>query len=128
MKIGLTSVVVNNVKKAFKFYTEVLGFKEHTWMEEASLAIVVSKEDPKGTALLLEPNENPIASKFQEDIYREKLPVIVFTVEDIEAEYSRLSEAGVNFISKPKAIPGGLLVVLDDTCGNYIQLFQITES
>ena len=74
MKIKLTSVFVHNTEEAFKFYTEILGFIEKMHVPEAFLAIVASPEDPDGTELLLEPNDNPIAKTYQEGIYKSGLP------------------------------------------------------
>ena len=82
MKIGLTNVYVNNPAKAFKFYTKVLGFVRVMYVPENNLAIVASPQDPDGTALLLEPNDNPFAKSYQTDLYKAGLPTIVFITED----------------------------------------------
>ncbi len=124
MKIGLTSVFVDDPRKAFKFYTEVLGFVERMYVPEANLAIVVSPEELAGTGLLLEPNDNPIARTFQEAIYQQGLPVIVFAVEDIQHEHQRMTELGVVFTQTPTKTEVGTVAVFDDTCGNFIQLYQ----
>lgn len=124
MKISVTSVFVDDPLKAFKFYTEVLGFRERLFMPEANLAIVASPEDPEGTGLLLEPNDNPVAKTYQEGLYKTGLPVIVFSVPDVPREYERLSRAGVVFRQPPTPTEAGLAAVFDDTCGNFIQLFQ----
>ena len=124
MKISVTSVFVNDPLKAFKFYTEVLGFRERLFMPEANLAIVASPEDPEGTGLLLEPNDNPVAKTYQEGLYKTGLPVIVFSVPDVPREYERLSRAGVVFRQPPTPTEAGLAAVFDDTCGNFIELFQ----
>jgi len=124
MKIGLTGVFVNNPSEAFKFYTEVLGFVEKMYVPEANLAIVVSAEQPDGTALLLEPNDNPIAKTYQEAIYKSGLPVIVFTVDDLEKEYEKLKTKGVIFRKAPKKTEYGIEAIFEDTCGNLIQLQQ----
>ena len=76
MKIGMTSVYVGDVDAAFEFYTDVLGFVEKLRVPEAGMAIVVSPEEPEGTALLLEPNGNPIAKRYQDGLYRAGLPPI----------------------------------------------------
>lgn len=76
MKIGMTGVFVNDPVAAFRFYNEVLGFKEKLFMPEANLAIVVSPEEPLGTALLLEPTDNPMAKKYQQEIYNAGLPAL----------------------------------------------------
>jgi predicted enzyme related to lactoylglutathione lyase len=124
MKIALTSVFVDDPIKAFKFYTEVLGFAERMYMPEHYLAIVASPEDPEGTGLLLEPNMNPIASTYQQALYKEKLPAIVLGVDDVRKEYERLTALGVAFTGEPVTSEWGTQAVFDDTCGNFIQIHQ----
>ena len=101
MKIGMTSVFVDNADEAFKFYTEILGFVEVMYMPEMQLAIVASPRDVNGTSLLLEPNNNPIARTYQEELYKAGIPVIVFSTEDIQFEYARLKKRGVVFKEDP---------------------------
>lgn len=124
MKIALTSVSVNNPIEAFKFYTELLGFKEKMYKSEMQLAIVVSPEDPDGTAILLEPRGNLGSDKYFEGIYDAGLPVIVFGTDDIEADVERLKSLGVAFRQEPTKTEWGTQAVFDDTCGNFIQLHQ----
>jgi predicted enzyme related to lactoylglutathione lyase len=125
MKISLTSIPVNDPLEAFKFYTEVLGFVQKVYMPEAYLAIVASPEEPNGTGLLLEPNNNPLSKTFQEGVYNAGLPIIVFGVEDIHKEYERLKSLGVVFRNEPTKAAWGIEAVFDDTCGNLIQLAQM---
>lgn len=125
MKISLTSIPVNDPIAAFKFYTETLGFLEHMFMPEAYVAIVVSPEEPKGTALLLEPNNNPISKTFQEGVYGLGLPLIVFGVEDVQKEYEKLKGRGVVFTQEPTKTDWGIQATFDDTCGNLIQIAQM---
>ena len=124
MKIALAGIHVKDPVLAFKFYTNVLGFKEHTFMPEHNLAIVVSSQDQKGTALLLEPSDNPIAKTYREGLYQSGIPVIVFGVDDVHKEYQRLKEQGVIFKGEPTKTEWGTLVVFDDGCGNFVQLHQ----
>jgi predicted enzyme related to lactoylglutathione lyase len=124
MKIALTSIFVNDPLEAFKFYSQVLGFVERMYLPDASLAIVASPEDPEGTGLLLEPNNNPIARDFQEALYQQGLPPIVFGVENVQEEYERLKKLGVVFLQEPTQTEWGIQAILDDTCGNYIQIHQ----
>ena len=124
MKIALTSVFVNDPVKAFRFYTEVLGFIKRLYVPEANLAIVASPEEPNGAGLLLEPNDNPIAKTYQEAIYKKGLPVIIFGVEDIQKEYERLNGLGVVFRKEPTKTDAGIETIFEDTCGNLIQLYQ----
>jgi predicted enzyme related to lactoylglutathione lyase len=125
MKIGLTSVYVHNPLEAHQFYTEVLGFVSKMYMPEAYLAIVASPEEPDGTGLLLEPNNNPIAKTYQEALYSAGLPPIVFAVDDIHKEYERLKALGVAFRKEPTKTDWGIETLLEDTCGNLIQLHQL---
>lgn len=124
MKIQLTGIHVNDPTKAFKFYTEKLGFKERLYMPEAKIAIVVSPEDLNGTGLLLEPNDNSIAREYQEGLYNASIPAIVFSVDNLAREYQRLVDLGVDFIKSPVKTDWGLEAIFDDTCGNYIQLME----
>ena len=124
MKIALASVIVKDPVAAFKFYTEVLGFIQRMYVPEAKLAIVASPEEPNGTGLLLEPNDNPIGKTFQEALYQQGIPAIVFGVEDVQKEYERLEKLGVRFRQGPTKEVWGIVAVLDDTCGNYIQIYQ----
>jgi predicted enzyme related to lactoylglutathione lyase len=124
MKIGMVSVIVNNPLEAFRFYTQVLGFVERLYKPEMRIAIVVAAEQPEGTALLLEPNDDPIARTFQQAVYGAGLPVIVFAVADVRKECRRLKERGVVFKKPPTENEWGIEAVFDDTCGNLIQLHQ----
>jgi predicted enzyme related to lactoylglutathione lyase len=124
MKIALASLIVDDPIKAFTFYTEVLGFVERTFIPEALLAIVASPEEPNGTGLLLEPNNNPIAKTFQEAVYQQGLPLIVFGIEDIQPEFERLQKLGVVFRQEPTKTEWGTQALFEDTCGNLIQLHQ----
>lgn len=125
LKIALTSIFVNDPSEAFRFYTEVLGFQEKLFNPEAKLAMVVAPEDPDGTILLLEPDEDPAAKTFQEAIYAQGLPMMTLSVEDIHQEYERLCGLGVAFRKTPTQHEWGTETVLDDTCGNFVQIAQI---
>lgn len=124
MKIKLTSVFVHDPNEALKFYTETLGFVKIMHVPEAWLAIVAAPEEPQGTALLLEPNKNPIASTYQDALYKAGIPVIVFGVDDVQKEYERLKELGVVFKKEPTKNDYGIEAMFDDTCGNWIQIHQ----
>ncbi|MDK2913630.1 MAG: hypothetical protein PWQ79_545 [Thermococcaceae archaeon] len=124
MKIKMVGIYVGDVGRAFKFYTEVLGFKEKLYAPEYRLAIVVSPEEPEGTALLLEPNENPTAKDYQASLYRAGIPVIVFGTDDIYGEYEKLKQRGVKFRGEPRKTEWGVYVDFEDTCGNLIRLHQ----
>ena len=125
MKIATVSLFVNNPLEAHKFYTEVLGFTSKLFMPEMYLAIVASSEEPNGTSLLLEPNNNPIAKTYQDALRKESLPSITFGTTDIQQDYERLKAKGVKFTQEPTQQDWGIEAVFDDTCGNFIQLVQI---
>lgn len=131
MRIKLTSLFVDDQDKALKFYTEVLGFlkKNDFPVGEARWIRVVSPEEPDGVELALEPNDNPAARAYQKAIYDDQgIPAAVFFVEDLQAEYDRLKKLGVVFRTEPTRTEAGVYAVLDDTCGNLIQLFQVTAA
>lgn len=126
MRISLTSVFVDDQDKAEQFYTEVLGFvkKFDFPVGDFRWLTVVSPEEPEGTQLVLEPDENPIAKTYKDAIYAQGIPVMTFGVDDIDAEYERMSGLGVRFTAKPTHTGGPTVAVFDDTCGNLIQLVQ----
>ena len=127
MKIALTSVLVDDQDKALTFYTEVLGFvkKRDMPVGEFKFLTVVSPEGPDDVELLLEPNDNPAARTFQEAIHGQGIPATAFAVEDIQAEYERMTRLGVVFRQAPTQTGPVTTAVFDDTCGNLIQLFQV---
>ena len=127
MKIKLTSVLVEDQDKALKFYTEVLGFVKKTDIPvgEFKFLTVVSPEEPDGTELLLEPNENPAAKTFQKAIFEQGIPLTAFAVEDIQKEYERMKKLGVVFTMEPTKMGPVTQAVFDDTCGNLIQIYQV---
>lgn len=126
MKIAMTNVYVTSPIEAHKFYTEKLGFTSRMFMPEAQLAIVASPEDPNGTGLLLEPSDNPIAKTYKEALYNNGFPAIVMGVDDVQAEYEKLKARGVTFTEQPTKTDWGAQATFDDTCGNYIQIAQVT--
>lgn len=126
MKIVLTSVFVNDQNHALQFYTEKLGFvkKQDVPMGEHSWLTVVSPEQPDGTELLLEPNENPAAKTYQAGLMEQGIPAASFGVDDVQKEYERLQSLGVHFTMVPTQMGPVTLAVFDDTCGNLIQIAQ----
>ncbi|HWG91964.1 MAG TPA: VOC family protein [Candidatus Thermoplasmatota archaeon] len=130
MQIKLVSLIVNDQRRALKFYTEVLGFQvkhdipmgEHAWIT------VVSPEDPEGAELVLEPNNNPVlnggAMAWQKLLVDNEIPATAFFVTDIQAEYERLVKRGVEFTTPPTPAGPVTIAVLNDTCGNLIQIVQ----
>jgi catechol 2,3-dioxygenase-like lactoylglutathione lyase family enzyme len=126
MKIVVTSVLVDDQDKALKFYTDVLGFVKKTEipMGEARWLTVVSADDPNGTELLLEPDGHPAAKPFKRALVDDGIPFTSFGVDDVHKEYERLCAAGVQFTQPPVNMGPVTTAVLDDTCGNLIQIAQ----
>ena len=129
MKIKLTSVFVDDQDKALKFYTEVLGFVKKLDFPAGNFKwlTVVSPEEPAGTQLLLGPNDNPAAKTYQEAIFKQGIPAALFFVDDIQKEYERMKKLGVAFTMAPTKVTGSTIAVVDDTCGNLIQLVQLVQ-
>jgi catechol 2,3-dioxygenase-like lactoylglutathione lyase family enzyme len=124
MRINLASVLVDDQEKALRFYTEVLGFVkkteiplgEHRWLT------VVSPEAPDGVELVLEPSDHPAVGPFKEALVADGIPFTSFAVDDVHAEFDRLTGLGVIFTQEPAAMGPVTTAVLDDTCGNLIQI------
>lgn len=125
MKIDLTSIFVNDTNKALMFYTEKLGFIKKVHIPEINWITVVSPEEQDGTQLLLEPNNNPAATAYQKAIFEQGIPATSFMVQDVEKEYEKLTKLGVEFTMKPTNTVGAIIAVLNDTCGNLIQIHQV---
>ena len=128
MKIDLTSVFVDDQEKALKFYTDILGFvkKADFPVGQFKWLTVVSPEAPDGTELLLEPSDNPAAKTFKKAIFEQGIAAMSFGVDDIQKEYERLVKLGVVFTMQPVNVGMATIAVFDDTCGNLIQLHQVT--
>ena len=122
--INLTSVLVDDQEKALAFYTDVLGFlpKTDVPMGEHRWLTVVSPQDPEGVELVLEPDEHPAAKAFKQALVADGIPFTSFGVADVEASYEALTARGVTFVQPPTAMGPVTTVVLDDPCGNLIQL------
>lgn len=128
MKIKLNSIFVDDQSKGLKFYTEVLGFKlsKDIPMGEFRWLTVVSPEGPDDVELVLEPNANPASSAFQDSLFKQGIPITAFEVDDIQAEYERLKGLGVMFTREPMNVGVVTIAILSDTCGNLIQLYEVT--
>lgn len=123
MRIKMCSIHVKDPAAAHEFYTAMLGFDTLMALPEHNLYIV---QDPGGgsVGLLLEPSDNPIGATYMNALHDAGIPAIVFGVPDVRAEYDRLAAKGVMFQAEPSEGPGGKTVVLDDGCGNFVQLHQ----
>ena len=132
MQIKLASVPIDDYDKALKFYTEVLGFvkkRDIPLGEGARWITVVSPEDPDGTELLLEPNADyPAMKALREALNKDGIPFTAFLVADTQKEYERLKKLGVEFTMEPTNMGMTSAAVLNDTCGNLIQIYQINDA
>jgi len=124
VRINLTSVLVDDQEKALRFYTDVLGFvkKNDIPMGEHRWLTVVSPEDPDGVELVLEPSSHPAVGPFKEALVADGIPFTSFSVADVQQEYDRLTALGVTFTQQPVAMGPVTTAVLDDTCGNLLQI------
>jgi catechol 2,3-dioxygenase-like lactoylglutathione lyase family enzyme len=126
MKISLNSVMVDDQAKALAFYTEVLGFIKKTDLSlgEFRWLTVVSPEQAGGAQLALEPDAHPAAATFKKAMYEDGIPFTAFAVDNIDQEHQRLVSLGVEFKSEPTDVGTAFIAVLDDTCGNLLQIYQ----
>lgn len=126
MRITHTSVFVSDQDEALKFYTETLGFvkKQDVPVGKFKWLTVVSPDDPEGTELLLEPNDNPVSQAYQKGIFDQGFPAASFGVTDVRAEYEKLKSQGVAFTMEPTEVGDVIIARFDDTCGNLIQVMQ----
>ena len=124
IRISVTSVFVEDQEKALAFYTETLGFEKKTDVSAGDYRwlTVVSSAARDGVELLLEPNAHPAAKAYQAAIYADGIPATQFEVDDLDAEYARLMDLGVMFSTPPTDYGVARVAILDDTCGNWIQL------
>ena len=124
MRIRLTSIFVDDQRAALAFYTDVLGFtKRHDIpLGDASWLTVVSPEDPDGPELLLEPAGHPAVKPYRDALVEDGIPLVQFAVDDVAAEYERLVARGVVFTQPPTDAGPVTVAVLDDTCGNLVQI------
>lgn len=126
MRINVTSVLVDDQQKALRFYTEVLGFQKKTEVPVGDFAwlTVVSPEDPDGVELVLEPASHPAVKPFRDAMVEDGIPWTSFAVDDVRAEHERLSAKQVRFLQPPVDHGTVVTAVLDDTCGNLIQICE----
>jgi catechol 2,3-dioxygenase-like lactoylglutathione lyase family enzyme len=127
LRINVTSVMVDDQRKALAFYTDVLGFVKKTEipMGEVSWLTVVAPNAPGGVELALEPDSHPAAGPFKRALVEDGIPFTSFAVDDVRAEYERLRAAGVRFTQEPTDLGHVAIATFDDTCGNLIQIASV---
>ncbi len=129
MKIKLTNVYVDDQEKALDFYTDVLGFTKkadfangpYRWLT------VSSPEEPDGTELQLALNDNPAAKAYQQSMFEQGQTAVMFYTDDVKGDYERIKALGAEFTTPPTEAGWGSMVVLNDTCGNLVQITQLAR-
>jgi predicted enzyme related to lactoylglutathione lyase len=129
MKIKLTSVYVDDQEKALRFYTEVLGFAKKADFRQGPFRwlTVASPEEPEGAQLQLALNDNPAAKAYQQARFQQGQPAAMFYTDDVKADYERIKARGATFTMPPTQVTGSTIAMLDDTCGNLIQITQLAR-
>jgi predicted enzyme related to lactoylglutathione lyase len=127
MKIKVTSIYVDDQAKALSFYTDVLGFTKKNDFSQGPYRwlTVASSEEPNGIELQLALNNNPPAKAYQQAIFEQNQPAIMFFTDDIKADYEQIKRRGAEFTMPPTDVTGSTIAMLKDTCGNLVQLTQL---
>lgn len=128
MKIKLTSIYVDDQERALRFYTDVLGFVKKADFSQGPFRwlTVASPEEPDGAELQLALNDNPAAKTYQQAIFEQGQPAAMFYTDDVQADYERIKAGGAEFTMPPTDVTASIIATVNDTCGNLIQLTQLT--
>ncbi|MBV9628029.1 MAG: VOC family protein [Xanthobacteraceae bacterium] len=129
MRIKLTNVYVDDQEKALHFYTEVLGFTKKADVTQGPFRwlTVASSEEPDGTQLQLALSNNPAAKAYQQAMFQQGQPAVMFFSEDVRGDYERIKARGAEFSMPPTEVTGSTIAKLNDTCGNLIQITQLAR-
>jgi predicted enzyme related to lactoylglutathione lyase len=127
MKIKLTTLYVDDQEKALHVYADVLGFVKKADFSQGSYRwlTVASPEDPDGTELQLALNNNPAAKAYQQALFQQSQPAAMFFTDDVQADYERMKARGAEFTMPPKDATASTIAMVNDTCGNLIQITQL---
>ncbi len=127
MKIKVTTVHVDDQEKALLFYTEVLGFQKKADFSNGPYRwlTVVSPQEPEGTELQLALNNNPAAETYQHALFKQNQPAAMFFTDDLQADYERIKASGADFTMPPTDVTASKIAMVNDTCGNLIQLTEL---
>jgi predicted enzyme related to lactoylglutathione lyase len=130
MKIKLTTIYVDDQEKALRFYTDVLGFVKKADVTQGPFRwlTVASSEESDGAELQLALNDNPAAKAYQEAMFEQGQPAVMFFTDDVNADYERIAARGAEFTMPPTKVTGSTIAQLNDTCGNLIQISQLARS
>ncbi len=129
MKIKLTSIYVDDQDKALRFYTEVLGLAKKADFSNGPYRwlTVGSPDDPNAVELQLALNDDPAAKAYQQAMFQQHKPAVMFSTEDVKADHARITARGGTFAMPPTAVTGATIAQLDDTCGNLVQISQLAR-
>ena len=129
MKIKLTSVYVDEQERALRVYTEMLGFTKKADFTQGPFRwlTVTSHEEPDGTELQLALNDDPAARAYQQAIFQKGRPAAMFYTDDVKSDYERIKARGATFTMPPTEVTGSTIAMLNDTCGNLIQIVQLAR-
>jgi predicted enzyme related to lactoylglutathione lyase len=129
MKIKVTSIYVDDQEKALRFYSDVMGFAKKADFSNGPYRwlTVAPAEQPEGPELQLALNNNPAAKAYQQAIFQQGQPAIMFFTDDVKGDYDRIKARGAEFTMPPTDVPGSTITMLKDTCGNLIQLSQVAQ-
>lgn len=127
MKIKLTTIYVDDQEKALRFYTDVMGFVKKADFSQGPYRwlTVTSAEEPEGTELQLALNNNPAAQAFQQAMFQQNQPASMFFTDDVAAEYERMKAGGAQFTMPPTDVTASTIAIVNDTCGNLVQITQL---
>jgi predicted enzyme related to lactoylglutathione lyase len=127
MKIKVTTLLVDDQDKALRFYTEILGFAKKTDFSQGPYRwlTVASPEEPEGTELQLALNNNPAAKAYQQALFQQNQPAAMFFTDDVQADYERMKARGAEFTMRPTDVTASKIAVVNDTCGNLVQVTQL---
>jgi len=129
MKLKVTGSYVDDQEKALRFYSDILGFQKKADVTQGPYRwlTVTSPEEPDGVELQLAPNDNPAAKAYQQAMFEQGQPAAMFYVDDIQQEYDRMKDRGAAFTMPPTKVTGSTIAMVNDTCGNLIQLTQLAR-
>ena len=127
MKIKLTTVYVDDQDKALRFYTDVLGLKKKTEVSQGGYRwlTVASPEEPDGGELQLALDDNPAGKAYQQALFAQGQPAVMFISDDVKGDYERIKSRGAEFTMPPTEVTGSTITQLNDTCGNLLQISQL---
>jgi len=127
MKIKLTTIYVDDLDKALTFYTDVLGFVKKADFSQGQYRwlTVASPEEPDGVELQLARNDNPAAATYQQAIFQQRQPAVMFFTDDVTSDYERIKSRGGEFTMAPTDVTASTIAQLNDTCGNLVQITQL---